>query len=163
VIRDVPWGRYQVQLERPGHQPREETISVDRPDRVEYTFRLEPLVPPTASVSLSAVGYWMVGGVQAALSFGILTSEYAVEMDGQFVIDWRIRAQETMLQVAPGVHRLRVLTRTMIGREPQVFHDTMLELVPASKSNVIVDFYAGDVTVNGKSESFNGAGVRIGK
>lgn len=118
----------------------------------------DPDRPSFASLSISADGYGV--GVQGLLSLGLFTSLYAVELDGKLVVDWRILSTQTTIQTTPGDHRLRLLMRTVLGREPQVFDDRVISLPPDSSSAVSVNFLLGSVSIDGRRDSFNGPGMR---
>jgi hypothetical protein len=169
-ITDVRSGEYPVEIRRDGYAPLKTTLIVDRSGVLDHTFTLvpvaqpaiEPPKPPRALVpiSLSSIGYEAAGGLQAVLSLGILLSEYTVELNGEPVIDWRIRSTSLKKELEPGRHHLRVLIRTLIGRTPQVVHDADVMLAAGQPSEISVNFLLNQVGVNGTFEWFNGKDFR---
>lgn len=160
VIEEVPWGEYPVEIQRDGFRPLKQVLAVDRPGPIEYSLTLERVPPPQVPLLVSTFGYTAAGGIPMVLTLGILGSEYAIEIDGSIVVDWRIRGVDANLSMAPGNHRLRVLVRTFIGRDPQVFHEAQVLLALGVNNEIRINFLTHSVAVNGQTEPFNGPAMR---
>jgi hypothetical protein len=111
--------------------------------------------PSAASLVVSVFGYKSVGAVQGVLTLGLLTSQYAVEVDDRMVLGWKIRSDEATIQVPPGRHRLRVLVRNVLSRSPIALHEGEIDVRPGVTNEARVNFLISVLTVNGALEVFN--------
>lgn len=152
ILDDIEWGEHRVRAEKPGFVPLDEVIVLDRPSVAEYAFILNPAPLKKASVLISAFGYEGVGGLQGLLTLGLLISEYAVELDGELSIDWRIRSTESTVWLPPGSHRLRVLIRHGIARVPQVLYDKIISFAEDSQNQIRINFLTSTLWINEKAE-----------
>jgi hypothetical protein len=109
----------------------------------------------TATLNLTTSGFEVSSGLPAILTLGLLTSQYAVELDGKLVVDWSLRTVETSLQVAPGDHRLRILVRNALVRVGDPVHDTRINVSAERPTTVDVKFHVSTVTVNGTERPFS--------
>lgn len=105
-------------------------------------------------VHVSTFGYEGVGGLQGVLSLGLLMSEYAVELNGATVFDWRIKSAEATVRARPGPARLRVMIRTTLGRTPQVLYDKPVAIASGPDNKIGINFLTTIVSVNGQDDEF---------
>ena len=154
TLQDLPWGDYAVRVEKPGYLPEEHIVTVDGPGPHARTFSLRVRAPERVPARISTFGYEGVGGLQAVLSLGILGSQYAVELDGTLILDWRIRSIDHDLALEPGPHRLRVLIRNLIARQSIVVYEGTVAFTPGSPNQVNINFLLSNVTANGVTEDF---------
>lgn len=143
----LPFGTYRLRMEKAGFEPIDQQIIVNE-RRSIHTFGLTAAAPKELPITISAFGYEGVGGLQAFLSLGLLTSYYAIELDGKLVIDWGIKSREVTVNVIPGDHRLRVLTRHAAVTEPLVHYDRVVSFKDAASNRVAVNFLASKIVVN---------------
>lgn len=113
-----------------------------------------------ADVVVSAFGYEGVGGLQGVLTLGLLTSQYAIEIDDHLVLGWKVRSDEATVQLAPGRRRLRVLVRNVVSRSPVVLHEGYIDVKPSVRNEARVNFLISVVTVNGDLAAFNQLSAR---
>ena len=104
-------------------------------------------------VLLSTSGHWAAGALQGLLSLGLFTAEFAIEIDGSLVVDWRTLDVESQLSLAPGPHKMRILRRYVAVKSPTLLYEGSLH-IEGLKNQVAVDFAAGTVKVNGKTDKF---------
>jgi hypothetical protein len=164
-IADVRWGEHLVEISRDGFVSLRTKLVVDR-SVVEYEFKLVPVTrsaiePPAPQralvpVSLSTSGYEVASGLPGILTLGILISEYTVELNGENVIDWRIRSATLRRALEPGRHHIRVLIRSIVGRAPQVWHDGPVIVAAGQPTEISINFLLNQIGVNGAFEWFNG-------
>jgi uncharacterized caspase-like protein len=117
--------------------------------------RVAAIQPPAEKVPVQivAVGHALLGFVHAIVSLGVLTPEYAVEIDGTLAVEWRTLNAESQVSLAAGAHKLRVLRRYFAVRTPVVLYEGSLTL-EGGKNQVAIDFAAQTVTINGKVAFF---------
>lgn len=110
--------------------------------------------PSTATLTLTTSGFEVTSGLPAVLTLGLLTSQYAVELDGKLVVDWGLRTVEMSLQVPPGDHRLRILVRNALVRLGDPVHDAWINVSAERPTTVEVNFYLSTVAFNGAEHPF---------
>ena len=111
-----------------------------------------PTAAPTLNLKTS--GFEVTSGLPAIATLGILTSQYAVELDGKLVVDWGLRSLDISLQVAPGDHRLRILVRNALARLSDPVHDARINVSADRTTTIEVKFLGSTVTVNGTEHPF---------
>jgi len=153
TIDDIGWGEHRLRLEKPGFEPLERVLLVDRAF-VEQEFVLATATPAMVSLRISTFGSEATSGIPGILTLGLLTTQYAIEVDDKIIMDWRFRADELSVQISPGEHRLRVLVRNALARVADPVHDERIVVRSDQETLVHVNFLIGRVSVNGNERPF---------
>jgi hypothetical protein len=153
MVDDLGWGEHRLRVEKAGFEPLERTLLLDR-SFVEQDFVLTAAAPRMALLRISTFGFEATSGVPGLLTLGLLTTQYAIEVDDKVIMDWRFRAEETSIQIPPGDHRLRILVRNALVRAVDAVHDERIVVNSNQETVVSVNFLLSRVTVNGNEGPF---------